>query len=423
MRLISTVIFSSLILFTQLPAASYHVRNKVTISNTHGTFSRISVIMPVPQSNQYQTVSGLNVNGGTVLAVPQTVPVDSYIRWSPTTGLPAAGQQKDFYYEFDVTINAFIFDFTRVTSAPPYDSASNLFTWYTGANGAYVDPGNAAIKRIGDSLWASSAGVVDYGRRCYVYVAQNYRYLNPNTGLHPLADILASGGGDCGNLSSIWVSLMRYRKIPARHVVTIRPNATFHVWSEFYIESFGWIPVDVTAKQSSPSGDFYGKYADNGIVMNRAVNLQLEKGDGSIAYAPLLQSYYWWYWGSGSAQSGYSLTSAVIPGSGVAGIPNPSIPGVISLAGSYPNPFHASTRITAAIPLLTGARSPDTRLAVFSITGEQVAVLHAGTLDPGVHAFTWNGRDGNGRAVAAGRYLIRMQAGKFSHERPVTLNK
>ena len=394
-------------------AAAYHVIKKVTVTNSSATLTRLTVIMPLAQTCQYQTVANVSVNTGTVLEVPRTEPADRYVRWSITSGLPGPGQQKEFSCEFDVMLLPYNFDFSGLSAVNPYDSASNLFQWYTAVSGSYVDPQNAVIRRVGDSLWVRSSDIVDYARRCYDYVAWAYGYLNPNTGLHTLADILSAGGGDCGNLSSIWVSLLRYRKIPARHVVTVRPNATFHVWSEFYLEGYGWIPVDVTAEQSNPAGDYFGRYDGNGIVMNHGVYLELALGNGSTYYAPLLQTYGWWYWGSGSGiQSGYSITSSVIPDMAVQ-VAEGDVPDSYDLLPNFPNPFNPSTAIRIRVPRLS---SQSVELKVYDLAGRVVSVLHNGKLSPGLHTFAWTSQ-----SAASGMYIADLTAGKFRKRIVMTL--
>ena len=146
-------------------------------------------------------------------------------------------------------------------------------------------------------------------------MAANYRYLNPSTGLHPLAELLADGGGDCGNLSSIYISLLRCQGIPARHVVTINTNGEGHVWAEFYLERHGWIPVDVTMAQVG--GDYFGKIAAsfNGIVVAKDIDLPIDMA-GAARRVPLLQTYALWYWSkilsSGTIQSQYSVRAEKI---------------------------------------------------------------------------------------------------------------
>ena len=48
------------------------------------------------------------------------------------------------------------------------------------------------------------------------------------------------------------------------------------------------------------------------------------------------------------------------------------------------------------------------RLEVFSLSGQQVAVLRHGLQQAGYHQLRWHGHDDDGRRVASGIYLYRL---------------
>lgn len=67
-----------------------------------------------------------------------------------------------------------------------------------------------------------------------------------------------------------------------------------------------------------------------------------------------------------------------------------------------PNPFRAGAAITLSLPRpVTHAR-----LAVYDVTGREVALLHEGSLAAGTTPFDWDGRDAGGHACAAGVFLV-----------------
>ncbi len=71
---------------------------------------------------------------------------------------------------------------------------------------------------------------------------------------------------------------------------------------------------------------------------------------------------------------------------------------------AFPNPFNPSTRLDFVLPAASAAR-----LAVFDVAGRRLAVLHEGPLAAGPAVFEWDGRDGEGRPVASGVYLARLE--------------
>ncbi|MBN2574703.1 MAG: transglutaminase domain-containing protein [Deltaproteobacteria bacterium] len=290
----------------------WHITSTVTVDNQNATLTRLVVILPSPQTNVYQDVENLAPGAGTQLGIPGTD--DFYLRFFPSVGLPSPRSSASYAIAYDVTLYELSVDFSKVTTIPPYDTSAPDYARYTGPRGVYVDPDNATIGMIADSLASGNPDVLTYARAAYEHVASHYQYLNPNTGLHPLSEILAAGGGDCGNLASIYVSLLRHRGIPARHLVAVRPDGSYHVWADFLVAGYGWVPVDVTYKHDDPAGDYFGKVAlgGNGIIMDKQVWLTLDVGDGTTEVA-LLQNYAWWFWSntpSPTVTTSYALMSA-----------------------------------------------------------------------------------------------------------------
>jgi flagellar hook assembly protein FlgD len=69
----------------------------------------------------------------------------------------------------------------------------------------------------------------------------------------------------------------------------------------------------------------------------------------------------------------------------------------------YPNPGSRHT----LIHLETHSRGPVQAL-VYDVAGRLVRRVYDGSLSAGAHDLPWDGRNADGRAVAAGVYLIRL---------------
>jgi hypothetical protein len=94
------------------------------------------------------------------------------------------------------------------------------------------------------------------------------------------------------------------------------------------------------------------------------------------------------------------------------------VPAESSLGANYPNPFNPDTVVPFA--LSSGGKA---RLAVYSLLGQEVAVLVDGVLPAGNHRVAWDGRDALGRSVASGTYILRIEAGRFTAVRKLMLLK
>jgi hypothetical protein len=114
--------------------------------------------------------------------------------------------------------------------------------------------------------------------------------------------------------------------------------------------------------------------------------------------------------GAGPPQQGNSLTSPCLTASGAPATPGESadwpqhMRPLVLLHPPAPNPTSGPSSIRFVL-----ATPAQLRVAVFSSGGALVRTLADQAYVAGEHAVTWDGRDGQGRAVAAGVYLCRVE--------------
>ena len=88
-------------------------------------------------------------------------------------------------------------------------------------------------------------------------------------------------------------------------------------------------------------------------------------------------------------------------------------PTTFTLGANYPNPFNPTTTIPLAVP--AGAKNVD--LTIYNVLGQPLRRVWTGPLSAGEHRLTWDGRDAQGRPVAAGVYVYRLQVDDQTHAR------
>ncbi len=95
--------------------------------------------------------------------------------------------------------------------------------------------------------------------------------------------------GDCGEYSLIFAALCRSVGIPARVVNgrwCCKPKKNYHVWNEFYLPDYGWIPADATdgrinrenPKLLAGNGDpyyFFGNLDSGRFISSKGTSIQL----------------------------------------------------------------------------------------------------------------------------------------------------
>jgi len=88
----------------------------------------------------------------------------------------------------------------------------------------------------------------------------------------------------------------------------------------------------------------------------------------------------------------------------------------LRVSPSAPNPFSSSTVIAFDL-----GRSADVDVAIYDVRGREVRRLTTGVLEAGSHRIPWNGRDGEGKPVAAGTYFYRVRADGAMQSRSMVL--
>ncbi|NOZ07840.1 MAG: T9SS type A sorting domain-containing protein [FCB group bacterium] len=85
---------------------------------------------------------------------------------------------------------------------------------------------------------------------------------------------------------------------------------------------------------------------------------------------------------------------------------------------NYPNPFKEDTYFT-----FTLSEPATVSISVFSIGGQKIVTLSAGSLESGYHAIYWNGKDQSSSTIANGAYFYRLKAVSPGGEVFETINK
>jgi hypothetical protein len=86
------------------------------------------------------------------------------------------------------------------------------------------------------------------------------------------------------------------------------------------------------------------------------------------------------------------------------------------LPQNFPNPVVNRTTISYNIP-----DHRQVSLKIYNVTGQLVKTMAWGQQKPGYHKLEWDGRDDQGRTVANGTYLLRLEAGDLSAARKMVV--
>jgi hypothetical protein len=84
--------------------------------------------------------------------------------------------------------------------------------------------------------------------------------------------------------------------------------------------------------------------------------------------------------------------------------------------GVLPNPFGGRSEVRYSLPV-----NSHVRLAVYDVSGRQARLLADDEQKAGSHTLRWNGTANDGRPLANGVYMLRLDAGGRIETRTLTI--
>ena len=176
---------------------------------------------------------------------------------------PAPGDTAHFEYvgEF-VTSGRYFPDKDIMASIKPYDKQSEVYKRYTAMEAPHI----ISLDSLAKAIVGNETNPYRQSELVYDYIDANY----PWAGAREYSTIdcipayvIREKHGDCGQVSLLYISLMRSLGVPARWESgwMLHPGETnLHDWAEVYFEGIGWVPVDTS----------FGRYrgADDEEIVN-----------------------------------------------------------------------------------------------------------------------------------------------------------
>ncbi len=156
-----------------------------------------------------------------------------------------------FRVELDYSVFSFDTEyFVDSSFAGEYNVSSEFYLKYTSAE-EKVECNHSRIVSLARNITGNIEGWHEKTGRIYDFVRRHISYKAQDDERGALW-ALENGMGDCSEYSYLFVALCRAAGIPAR----IQAGFAFHhetetlqdghMWTEYYLENLGWLPVDVT---------------------------------------------------------------------------------------------------------------------------------------------------------------------------------
>jgi transglutaminase-like putative cysteine protease len=273
------------------PTRTFRFTYNFTVKDIPSGAKRVRVWIPVPQTDQHQTVR--------VVAVK--APVKTRITEEPEYGnrmiyaeIQNSGASKaEFTLEYNITRREYsrgdYAQLKRIDQRPGVVVASmnrliepdNLI------------PTNGRIKELAVEVTGSQSGAVAKAKAAYDYLFTTMRYDKTGTGWGRGDAVWACDAkhGNCTDFHSPFIGMLRADGIPARFDIgfPLPENkdegdiAGYHCWAEFHAPKTGWIPVDISEawKAKQKEDYFFGSVDANRVQFSTGRDIALSpKQDG-----------------------------------------------------------------------------------------------------------------------------------------------
>lgn len=148
-----------------------------------------------------------------------------------------------------VLTNSDVVTSINVQRVRAYDTDSPLYKAYTVADQLIPAHDGAIRQTLGQIAGANHSNPYRRAEAIYNWILDHVRYESTtNANKNPLS-ALDTGAGDAYDMTVLFCALARTAGVPAVPsagiIVDMKQNSLPHWWAEFYIENFGWIPVDL----------------------------------------------------------------------------------------------------------------------------------------------------------------------------------
>jgi transglutaminase-like putative cysteine protease len=182
---------------------------------------------------------------------PSEIKIDdygnTYAYWNENS-LP-----KQRYYTVSVNYQILSFETSYIidaNSVVPYDKNSTIYKSFTQPE-QFIESDNAIINSTAYAITEGETNPHEIAYKIYQYVIDTLKY-EAQSEEHGALWALQHKKGDCSEFSYLFVALCRAAGIPAKIKVgyafqrDTQSEENGHMWAEYYLENYGWIPVDPT---------------------------------------------------------------------------------------------------------------------------------------------------------------------------------
>ena len=306
---------------------TYRISYTATIVNIDSTMDRVQIYLPLPREWESQK----NVQIESVTPKPNSINVEteygSKMAYFELYDV-RPGQSREFtaqytftFYETHMTI-----DPSKIGSYNKSDPEYIKFSAHRPHEN--IESNDPLIQNAAAEIVRGAENAYFKARRIYDWIVANIEYRFPAG--WGAKDTYLKKGGDCGCYTALFCAMCISEGIPARPVSGLifrdslykqayssKGNPTdpaaygCHVYAEFYLPEYGWVPADGSIGRSSRRPDqYFGETRDPFLINSKGFGIWTVPPVRKLMY---FQHCAWWFWGTvGKYDSYYSYTVETI---------------------------------------------------------------------------------------------------------------
>ncbi|MGH9748103.1 MAG: transglutaminase-like domain-containing protein [Candidatus Acidiferrales bacterium] len=236
----------------------------------------IQIWLPYPQDDEYQKVLKANVTSPFPTKIVKGAEYGNAIvhigvKDPKVTSIPIT---MEFTVRRSEHLHNDFKDFTEISATTKAAPAENMKRWLEPDR---LVPLDQKIREMSAEITAGKTTELEKARAIYDYVLANMKYDKSGSGwgngdIYWACD---AKRGNCTDFHALFIGLARSAGIPAKFEMGLpvpadKPSGEiggYHCWAEFYLNGYGWVPVDASEawKDKSRRDYFFGAHDANRV--------------------------------------------------------------------------------------------------------------------------------------------------------------
>jgi len=234
---------------------------------------KISCWLPFPKNNppRQKEIKLLSTSDPEYMIAPDTaIHSTIYMEAISKKGVPTT-----FQISYSYTSYAQHFNMSGIKTLP-YDKSSGDYQKYTSEQLPHICFTDD-IRKLADSITGNDDNPASVVRKIYFWFKENIPWagaleysIMPNISEY----VISNRRGDCGMQTFLFISMLRYKGIPARWQSgwMVPPDAeNLHDWCEVYYQGTGWVPVDISYDLQNSENPFTKDFYLSGVDSYRLI--------------------------------------------------------------------------------------------------------------------------------------------------------